>query len=58
MIIVRANMRPTGTPKHLKKVIVGGFLKKTLKRCLHISSATRKLIYKETSFGKGIIPIA
>jgi hypothetical protein len=57
MIVVLTNMMPTCTSKYLKKGVIGSFMKKTLKVCLHVNGATRKLVYQKTGSRKRIIPI-
>jgi hypothetical protein len=57
VIVIRAKVRPTRTTKHFKEGVVRRFIEKTLKRGVHVDSATGKPINQETGCRECIIPI-
>jgi hypothetical protein len=55
-VIIGAEMRPTGTPKHFKKGVIRNLTKQEFKRSFHVKEARWKPINEKTGCGKGITP--
>ena len=56
VFVLWMKMRPTGTPEHFKKSVVGRLVKQLFNGGLHVKDTCRKPINQETSGNKGITP--
>jgi hypothetical protein len=54
--IIRTQVRPTSTTKHLEEGVVRELIQQEFKRRFHVEETCRKSVYEKTGCGKSITP--